>query len=137
MPDQSPGPATSRWTAFVDAATVVWLVLFGLSFVPSGRFTPPPWLGTVTLGLLGVFIADLGVTYVRAGLPPVAFLRRHWTDVLLVIPYFRIFRIVRVARGLRVLRLLRMQRATKVVRASQSGLDHVKAVKKMRRAVRR
>ena len=129
MPDPSPGPATGRWTAFVDVTTVVWLVLFGLSFVPSDRFTPP-WVGTLALGLLGVFIADLGVTYFRAGLPPLAFLRRHWTDVLLVIPYFRIFRIVRVGRG-------RMQRANKVIRTSQSGLDHLKTVKKTRRLVRR
>ena len=128
--------ATRRWTAFVNVATVVWLVLFGLSYVPSDRFVPP-WVDALTLGLLSVFVIDLGVTYYRAGLPPGAFLRKHWTAVLLVIPYFRIFRILRVGRGLRVLKLFRIQKATKTIRTTKSGLDHIKASKKIRRLVRR
>ena len=129
-------PASDRWTAFVNVATVVWLVLFGLSFAPSDWSTPP-WIDTLALGLLSVFVTDLGVTYYRARLAPVAFMRRHWFDVLLVIPYFRIFRILRVGRGLRLLKLFRTQKATKLVRTAQSGLDHVKARKKIRRLVRR
>ncbi len=136
MPGPSSESPANRWKTFVDIATVVWLGLFAVSFVPGEQFSPP-WLGTLALGLLGVFVADLGVTYVRSGLPPGAFLRRHWTDVLLVIPYFRIFRILRVGRGMRIVRLLRMRRATKAVRTSQRGLDHVKAVKKVRRIVPR
>ena len=89
-----------RWRLFVDIATVVWLLLFVLMLLPGEQFEG---LGvrTVSLALLAVFVADLGVTYHRSGERPTHFLRTHWLDVLLVIPYFRIFRILRVGRALR------------------------------------
>ena len=67
MTDPSPVPALHRWTAFVNVATVVWFVLFGLSFVPSDRITAP-WVETLSLGLLSVFVmAQSGVGHIKAG----------------------------------------------------------------------
>ena len=60
--DPSPDSASDRWTAFVNVATIVWLVLFGVSFVPSDWFNAP-WVETLSIGLLSVFVMDLGVTY--------------------------------------------------------------------------
>ena len=125
-----------RWRLFVDIGTVVWLLLFVLMLMPSEQFEG---LGvrTVSLTLLAVFVADLGVTYHRAGERPARFLRTHWLDVLLVIPYFRVFRILRVGRALRAVRLLRAGRGARVGRMAKSGLDHTRAVKKSKRATGR
>ena len=59
-----------RWRLFVDIATVVWLVLFVLMLLPGEQFEGPG-VRTVSLVLLAVFVADLGVTYYRVanGLP--------------------------------------------------------------------
>lgn len=45
-----------------------------------------PAVATLSVALLGVFIADLVVTYRRVGEPPARFVRTHWLDILLVIP---------------------------------------------------
>ena len=131
---------------FVDLATVIWLVLFTLLLVPDGRFRTP-LVEASNIDLLGVFIADLGVAYHRTRLPLLAFLRTHWVDVLLVIPYFRIFRVFRAARVIRLARMSRLVRATRVGRVAKAGntsritrivkssLGRIKAVKKTRRAV--
>ena len=86
-------PIHSWWRIFVDLSTVVWLVVFALLLLPDGRFDTP-LVGTLSLALLAVFVADLGVIYYSAKQRPVAFLKGHWVDVLLVIPYFRISRLV-------------------------------------------
>ncbi len=77
------------------------------------------------------------MTYHRAGERPARFLRTHWLDVLLIIPYFRIFRILRVGRALRAVRLLRAGRGARVGRIAKAGLDHTRAVEKSKRATGR
>ena len=80
------------WDRFVDVVTLVWLVIFAIGFT-SLTFIP----ANVSLALLGVFVVDLGVKYRRE--PNLrTFLRRRWTDILMVIPYFRIFRVLRFVR---------------------------------------
>jgi hypothetical protein len=110
-------------------------VIFAYSFAPS-----TPW-GSATvdgigLGLLSIFVADLGVTYYRANEPPLRFLRHHWLDVLLVIPYFRIFRVLRVVRLLRLLRLLQQPGPALVMRVSKMVLNSIRAGKKGRRTLK-
>ncbi len=98
------GSNLTVWDFFVDLATIVWVGLFfaGIAspgLVPSG----------VQLALLAIFVADLVVKSRRA--PNLrTFLRRHWSDILMAIPYFRIFRVLRLLRVLRILRAARIAR---------------------------
>ncbi len=123
------------WRILVDVATVVWLVLFVFTFLSD----PPLDSGInnqLGLGLLGIFVADLGVTYYRSGERPVAFVRHHWLDILMVIPYFRIFRLLRVVRALRVLRVIQQPRPAAAMRLVKTVLNSFRATKKGRRSVK-
>ena len=93
-----------KWDHFVDCVTVIWLVIFFTNIakpetIPEG----------IEYGLLSVFVADLVVKYRRVSNFRV-FMRRHWSDILMVIPYFRIFRLLRLIRLIRVLRIARIAR---------------------------
>ena len=124
-------PYSGQWRIVVDVATVIWLVIFAYSFAPGA-----PWgnatIEGIGLGLLGIFVADLGVTSYRANEPPLRFLRHHWLDVLLVIPYFRIFRVLRVVRLLRLPRLRQQPGPALVMRVSKMVLNSIRAGKKGR-----
>ncbi len=130
-----PSPVVTYWRIFVDVATVVWLAVFISSFIPSSPLNTAS-ADKLGLGLLGVFVADLCVTYYRAHERPMAFVRHHWFDILLVIPYFRILRVIRVLRFARFLRLLQQPRAKAVLRVAKLALNGVKAVKKGKWAAR-
>ena len=96
---------TMLWDRFVDFVTVIWLVIFFIGFV-----APTLVSSNVQLLLLTVFVVDLGVKYRRK--PNLStFLKRRWTDILMVIPYFRIFRIFKLVRLLRILKTLRIAKA--------------------------
>jgi hypothetical protein len=125
----------AQWRILVDAATVVWLVFFVFTFLPNAPLNTAV-TGRIGLGLLGVFIADLGVTYYRSGENPWGFVRHHWFDILLVIPYFRIFRVLRAVRALRLLRLVQQPRPAATMRLIKTMLNIVRAVKKGRRAAK-
>ena len=93
------------WDRFVDFATVIWLVIFVIGLTASTLIP-----ANVQLVLLAVFVVDLGVKYRRE--PNLrTFLRRRWTDILMVIPYFRIFRILKFVRLLRILKTARIAKA--------------------------
>lgn len=128
-------PYGKQWRILVNVATLIWLVIFAFSFASIA-----PWdtatAGRIGLGLLAIFVADLGVTYYRAAEPPLAFLRHHWLDVLLVIPYFRIFRVLRVVRFLRLLRLLKRPGPALMLRVSKLLLKSIRAGKKGGRVVK-
>ena len=90
------------WDRFVDGATIGWLVIFVIGLTASTLLHY-----NIQLILLGVFIVDLGVKYRRE--PNLrTFLRTRWTDILMVIPYFRIFRILKLVRLLRILKTARI-----------------------------
>lgn len=129
-------PWASRWRILVDVVTIVWLAMFFLSLM---RWSPlePAAASRIGLGLLAVFVADLGVVYYEANLHPIPFLRREWIAVLLVIPYFRIFRIIRIlrfARFVRTLRLIRQPRPGALLRLAKPVLNGLRAGKKGKRA---
>ena len=128
----------SLWDRIVDAVTVVWLSVFAVGLLSE------EWSGfcdSVNLALLPVFVADLGVRYLRVR-DVREFLTKHWFDLIIVIPYFRFLRFVRLAR---VARLSRTGKAVKAPRAS--GTDAVaalgraekfyKAYRKLKRVLRR
>ncbi len=92
------------WDRFVDLVTILWLGIFFANIVQPGLIPT-----TIELGLLGVFVVDL-VVKARAEPNFTTFLRKRWTDILMVIPYFRIFRILRFTRLLRILRAARIAR---------------------------
>ena len=128
-------PWASRWQILVDTATVVWLAIF---FVSLTRWSPLELTtaSRIGLGLLAVFVVDLGVVYYEANLRPIPFLRREWVAVLLVIPYFRIFRIFRIlrfARFVRTLRLIRQPRPGSMLRLAKPVLSGLRAGKKGKR----
>ena len=125
-----------RWRVFVDIATVVWLVLFLRPLLVDDVFDGPV-VATLSIVLVGVFMADLVVTYRRVGERPARFVRTHWLAIVLVIPYFRIFRIVRVGRALRAVRLLRVGRGACLGGVARAGLNQARAVKKGTRAAQR
>ncbi len=126
-------PRAKQWRIFVDVATVVWLTLFVVALTPVSPLDTK-LADRLGLGLLAVFVADLAVLYYRVNLPAVAFVRRHWLSILLVIPYFRIFRVLRAVRMLRVLRLLQQPRPAAAMRGVKLGLSGMRAAKKSARA---
>ena len=104
-----------------------------LLFIHCPVAARPVTIDRISLTLLAVFIADVGVLYYRSNLGPLAFLRRHWLNVVMVIPYFRIFRVLRVVRFLRVLRLLQQPGPAIAMRLAKLGLNAERARKKARR----
>ena len=92
------------WVRFVDYVTVIWLAIFITNIAKPGTIPEG-----VEYGLLSVFVADLVVKYRRVSNFRV-FMRRHWSDILMVIPYFRIFRVFRLIRLIRILRVARIAR---------------------------
>jgi len=88
------------WSGFVDVITIIWLVIFILIFFDLE--TPMNLLLEYTLlSFLLIFILDLFILYKRAENYKM-FMKKHWFDILMVIPFFRILRIVRVFKLLKV-----------------------------------
>ena len=117
----------NKWGRFIDAITILWLGIFFANIYKPGLIP-----GSIELGLLGFFVADL-VVKARAEPNFPTFLRKRWTDILMVIPYFRVFRILRFTR---LLRFLRMARVARVGRFP--GLKSLEALRrKASRAIKR
>ncbi len=88
-----------RWDYFVDIATVVWLTLFVLGY--TNQLAVPD---LIIQSMLAIFVADLVVKYRREGNLK-SFLRHRWTDIVLVMPWFRVFRLLTFIRMLRLPRI--------------------------------
>lgn len=115
-----------KWDRFVDLISVVWVGIFILGQIYSRwRYM----CDNINIFLLSIFVADLVVKYRKVHNWKV-FLKRHWWDILIVIPYFRIFRVL---KSLRILRVLRIGRSVKVVKTTKAikGVKSVKAIKNM------
>jgi len=117
------------WTRVVDVVTIIWLAIFIFGFFVSPALADT--LRMVNIAILSVFVADLWVSYRKVRSVSV-FAKKHWLDILMVIPYFRIFR---VARILRLIRFARIVRGAKVARLGKGALivheigDLLRAVK--------
>lgn len=122
-----------KWAKAVDVTTIVWLGLFFVGLMafdtdllgledpiidfPTSFETP--W-GVISWIIWGVFAVDVFFKY-RASENWRVFLRKHWFDIILLIPFFRILRLLRLLRLLKTLKLLRV------------GLAGYKAYKKTKR----
>ena len=102
------------WTKAVDGTTVLWLAIFfvGIFSFDSDLFgleeplidfpqdLKNPW-EIVSWIIWGVLLVDVIFKY-RASENWKEFFRKHWFDILLLIPFFRILRIMRLLRLLKV-----------------------------------
>ena len=112
------------WARSVELTTIVWLVIFfvGLFAFDSDLFGyekplidfPSEWefhWEVLSWIIWGVFVIDVYFKY-KASENWKVFFRRHWFDIILLIPFFRI---------LRVLRLLRLLKTLKFAKVGMSG----------------
>lgn len=107
------------WDRLVDLVTVIWLGMFFANIASPGLIP-----ASLEIGLLSVFVADL-VVKARTAPNLRTFVRTRWTDILMVVPYFRVLRILRLTR------LLRLLRATRVARVGRfPGLKALEAFKR-------
>jgi len=105
------------WIRFVDIATIIWLALFISTFFISeviGKI-----LEMILLAILVIFIMDL-IFFYQATPTTKHFFKKHWFDILLVIPYFRVLRVFRM------LRLLKIAKTTKAIKALRKGQNIIK-----------
>ncbi len=105
------------WTRIVDTITILWLAIFIYGFFASP--TVADTLRIVNIIILSVFVVDLWVSYRKVRSVPI-FVKKHWLDILMVIPYFRIFRIARILRLARFLRFARIARTAKIGRLGKT-----------------
>jgi len=124
------------WDKLVDVVTIVWLFFFVLGF-----FSPSleSLCSVINLGLLPIFIADLVVRYKRVGSVK-RFLRYHWFDILITIPYFRFLRALRILRAIRAARILKASRTLKsgkAIIAAKTTLYALRKVGKLVKAIKK
>jgi voltage-gated potassium channel len=115
------------WVIFVDVVTINWLVVFAVGVFTSNEVTADR-CEFITLLLLPVFVIDLFVLLKRADNFR-SFIKQHWFDILIVIPYFRVFRLLKFARVLRALRLIKLARFLGITRAVRKTKRVTKTVK--------
>lgn len=106
-----------NWVIFVDVVTINWLVVFAVGLFTSNKVTAEQ-CEFITLLLLPVFVIDLFILLKRADNYR-TFIKQHWFDILIVIPYFRVFRLLKFARVLRALRLIKFARFLGITRAAR------------------
>ena len=82
----------------------------------------------LNLLILGVFVADLIIIF-RASSSVKEFFKKHWLDILMTIPYFRIFRSLRVMRVFKLSKSVKTARALKGLEAGQEIVDIGRTVK--------
>jgi len=124
------------WNRFVDVVTIIWLLFFALGFLKPELEAP---CSMINLGLLPVFIIDLIIRYERVGNVK-RFLRYHWLDILVAIPYFRFLRALRIFRAIRAARTIKASKilkASKTVTATKTTLYTLKKAEKIVKAVKK
>ncbi|WP_371504283.1 hypothetical protein [Nitrosopumilus adriaticus] len=121
------------WTNAVNTTTLLWLAVFFVGFLafdtdllgiedPIIEFPEQletPW-DVLSWIIWMVFAADVIFKY-RSSANWKEFLKKHWFDIVLLIPFFRI------------LRLLRLLRLLKTLKFAKVGLAGYKAYKKSKR----
>jgi voltage-gated potassium channel len=116
-----------NWAIFVDVVTINWLVVFAVGLFTSNEVTADQ-CEFITLLLLPVFVIDLFILLKRADNYQ-TFIKQHWFDILIVIPYFRVFRLLKFAKVLRALRLIKFARLLGITRAVKKTKRVTKMVK--------
>jgi len=124
------------WAHSVNGTTVIWLVIFfvGLFAFDSDLFGfeeplidfPEEWQlywEILSWIIWLVFALDVYFKY-RSSENWKIFLKKHWFDIILLIPFFRI---------LRVLRLLRLLKTLKFARVGLSGFKAYRKSKSLKK----
>ncbi len=93
------------WKNFVDITTIIWLIIFFVGFYTNENVQRICLIFNTII--LFVFLLDLIFIYRKFGRKR-DFIKNHWFDVMMIIPYFRIFRIVRSLKFLKVLNKLKV-----------------------------
>lgn len=102
-----------KWTKVVDIVTIIWLGIFMIGFFVTERIVHV--CNILNVAILSVFVADLVIIY-KSSSNWRMFLKKHWFDIIMVIPYFRIFRIFRIFKVLKILRVAKVARAAKAAK---------------------
>jgi len=118
-----------RWDRFVDLVTIVWLGVFVVGELLSEY---GPVCDCINLALLPVFAADLMVRYRRVGNLR-KFLRKHWLDILIVIPYFRFLRLIRLAKVVKATKITKPVKTVNPQTVLKKLMKYVKFFKKILR----
>lgn len=124
-----------RWDRIVDVVTIVWLFFFVLGSI---RADLESLCDTINLSLLPIFIADLILKYKRVGKIK-TFLRHHWFDILITIPYFRFLRslrILRISRVIKTARTVKVVKGYKTIWIIKEILKFIRAFKKLKRLLK-
>tara|TARA_B110000438_G_C15304919_1_gene432781 strand:- start:16 stop:405 length:390 start_codon:yes stop_codon:yes gene_type:complete len=124
------------WARSVNCTTIVWLVVFfiGLFAFDSDLFGfneplidfPSEWKPAwelISWVIWGIFVVDVYFKY-RDSENWKSFLKNHWFDIILLIPFFRI---------LRILRLFRLLKTMKLFKVGLSGFKAYKKSKNMKK----
>lgn len=115
-----------KWSRFVDIVTVIWLSIFITGFFSTKRIADV--CNILNIAILSVFVTDLVIIY-RSSSNWHIFLKKHWFDILMVIPYFRVFRVFRIFRVLRLIRIAKAAKAAKMATRSSRVIKLSKANK--------
>ncbi len=116
----------------MDTMSLVWIAAFSTSLLAyeARLITMDPAIlyvtDAITIFALPIFIADLMLKYHRSEHSK-AFFKKHWLDILFVVPYFRMLRALSMVRILRLVRLGKLPRSFGIV---------VKAAKAVSRALK-
>ncbi|MDE1863563.1 MAG: hypothetical protein KGI33_11715 [Thaumarchaeota archaeon] len=105
----------TNWDKAVDGITVLWFGNFFVGFFSfdAGLFglntvinIPKDWQPSwdiISWAVWVVFIVDICFKYKTSENCKI-FLKKHWFDILLLIPFFRVIRLVRLLRLLKTLK---------------------------------
>jgi len=124
------------WKLFVDLVSVVWCGSFIFSIIDI--FNNLIILNVELLYLadivmmwaLPIFIIDLVIKYFRYD-KSIFFIKKHWIDILYVIPYFRVLRFLRIFKVLGLIRVSKVLKLVKVI------INFPKALRKIVKVIRR
>lgn len=115
-----------KWSNFVDIVTIIWLIIFIIGFFTSEQITH--YCNILNMAILIVFITDLVILFIYFENRK-KFIRKHWLDILMVIPYLRIFRIFRIFRVLKFTRVLKTARTIKIAKHITKSRKAIKLTK--------
>ena len=94
-----------KWSKLVDKITILWLIIFIIGFFTTGNISYICEI--LNLIILLVFLADLVIVY-KYSRNLKDFLKGHWFDIIMVIPYLRVFRIFKIFKVLRIYKTIRI-----------------------------
>lgn len=124
------------WKSFVDLVSMIWCGAFIITFIDIFdnfiilNVELLYFADIIMIFTLPIFIIDLLIKYFRYDKSSL-FIKKHWIDIVYVIPYFRVLRI------LRIFRLIGLVRVSIIFKLSKVIINFPKAVRKIVKFVKR